>query len=253
MFVAILAALQMPWTAHLPQHGAAIDLLRPKFESGATSLASFAAYASARMPLGGSNLRVELPFARVATTSGGSSTSFGNPYIGLEVGGETGLIHEAGIRGPLASDDEFATQVGALSDITRLEAFLPSLATISLRSRYRFRDPGGTGFMFDAGGGPSVWVPTERGDAELVLHHHMMAGYWGSSAWFLVGFGGLTAISENEGSIADRTLHQAGASFGFTSGKARPALHVIVPLQTGFGSNVQIVLGLGVAITLQAM
>lgn len=247
MIVAILLATQMPWTAGLPQHGASLDLLRPKFEGGGTSLTSFAVFASARMPLGGSTLRVELPFARLSTTSGTSSSSFGNPYIGLEFGGDKRVSYEVGMRGPLASETEIAPQLGALSDVTRFEAFFPNLAAFTARARYRFRDA--TGFTFEAGGGPSVWFSTQGGgDPEVVLHHHMMAGYRGPDMWFAAGFGGFTAVTGDGGSVGDRTLHQVGASVGFAGGRTRPAFHVLVPLQSGFFSSTQIVLGIGLAI-----
>jgi hypothetical protein len=244
----VLATVQMPWTAALPPHGASLDILRPKLEGGGTSFTSVAAYASARMPLGaGAALRIELPFARLANSAGVSSSSFGNPYIGIESGRQTGVTYEAGLRGPLASDTEIAPQLGALSDVTRVEAFLPDAVILSMRARYRFRDEG-SGFTFDAGGGPSLWVATSGdADAELVVHHHMAAGRQGRHWWLAVGFGGWTVVSSDGGSIGERTVNQVGASIGSARGKARPAFHVIVPLSQVF-TNVTIVLGVGLAI-----
>ncbi|MDP3938590.1 MAG: hypothetical protein Q8R92_10705 [Deltaproteobacteria bacterium] len=248
MVIAILATLQMPWTAALPPHGASLDILRPKFDGGGTSLTSVAVFASARMPMGNVSLRVELPFAHIATDPGGSSSSLGNPYVGIETGGATGVSLEAGIRGPLASDTEVAPQLGALADITQIEAFFPNLVTASAGARYRFHDAGGSGFLFDGGGGPAVWFPTEGGDPELVLHHHMMAGYRGADLWVAVGFGGWTAVTSDGGSVGERTVNQAGASFGMAGGKTRPSFHVIVPLDQAFTAATQIVLGIGLAI-----
>lgn len=254
MVIAILAVLQMPWTVSLPDHGAAIDILRPKFEGGGTSLTSVAVFMGLRAPIGArQSLRVELPFVNFSPDAGSGSSAVGNPYLGVESSRPLGLGWQLGIRGPLAPDDEIAPQLGALSDITRIEAFLPNLATASAHVRYRFHDapPEGRGFLFEAGGGPTAWFPTDGpGDTELVLHHHMMAGYRGASHWFAAGFGGLTIISEGEGSVGERTAHQAGASFGFTTGKARPAIHVIAPLGESFGFGAQIVFGFGLALTL---
>jgi len=233
---------QMPWTIHLPQRGAAIDILRPKLQGGGSSLTTFAVYLSGRLPLGGtSSLRFELPFA---LASDASSSTIGNPYIGVEDGHEKGLSFEAGLRGPLTSETEFpAAEIGAYSDVTRFEAFVPNSAVLSARARYRFTDT--SGFIFEAGGGPSGLIPTKGGNAELILHHHMWAGYRGTDAWMAVGFGGWTIITE-DGTIARRTIHQVGGSLGLSSGSVRPAFHVIVPLNAN--SEVGVVLGFGVAI-----
>jgi len=239
---------QMPWTIHLPQRGAAIDILRPKFQGGGTSLTSVAVYLSGRVPLGvTSSLRFELPFA-LLTSSGTSSSTIGNPYIGVEDGHETGLAFEGGLRGPLTSETEYpAAQLGAYSDITRFEAFLPNTVVLSARARYRVSDT--SGFMFDAGGGPSGWIPTKGGgQAEVVLHHHMSAGYRGPGTWVAIGFGGWTIITHGTGGVARRTINQVGGSIGFNSGQVRPAVHVIAPLDDGYGSLVGVVVGFGVAI-----
>ena len=250
LVVASPLSAQVPWTANVPQRGIALDFLRPKFQGGGTSLTSFAAFLSGRFPLGDkAAVRFELPFARGSTDFGGSSTTIGNPYVGIETGGATGLGYELGLRGPLASESEFATQIGAFSDITRYEAFLPNSATISGRARYRYA--GDNGFTFDAGGGPSLLFPTKGGgSAELILHHHMSAGYRGPQVWTSVGFGGWTFITEDLGGVAQRTINQVGLSAGFSSGQVRPALHIIAPLDDEYNSVVGVVIGFGVSVVM---
>jgi len=240
-------AAQMPWTANLPPRGVALDILRPKIQGGGTTLASFAAYASGRFPVGGMRIRFELPYARLAGDgAGGSSSTIGNPYVGLETGGEKGLGFEAGVRVPLASETEFASAFGPYSDITRFEAFLPNVLTVATRAHWRFRDV--SGFTFDAGGGPSMLIPTKGGgDPELILHHHMAAGYTGSDVWAAIAFGGWTFITEDVGGVGKRTINEVGASVGIAHGQVRPALHVIAPLDDGYNSQVGIVIGLGVS------
>jgi len=251
LLVASPLAAQMPWTTNLPQRGFSLDILRPKIQGGGTTLTSFAAYAGARFPLGGMSIRFELPYARFAVDGGGgSSSTIGNPYLGLETGAEKGLGFEAGVRVPLASEDEFASEFGSLSDITRLEAFVPNVLTVATRVRWRFQDAGG--FTFDAGGGPSLLIPTKGGgDTEIVLHHHMSAGYRGPSVWVAIGFGGWTVITEDMGGVAERTLNEVGASIGLARGQVRPALHIIAPLDDSYNSFVGVVIGLGVAITMK--
>lgn len=248
-----IALAQMPWTTNLPPRGMALDILRPKFQAGGTSLTSAAAYVSGRFPTGGIAIRFELPLAYASTSPPftGSSFTFGNPYVGIESGPDTGLAFEAGLRGPAASENEFgAAQLGFSSDITRFEAFLPNTATVSGRARWRLHDA--SGFTFDAGGGPSIMFPTKGGgDAELILHHHMMAGYRGRDTWVSVAFGGWTIITEDAGGVGARTLNEVGASLGFAGGNVRPAVHVIVPLDDQFSSVVGVVLGLGVSVAVR--
>jgi len=241
---------QEPWTANVPRRGVALDFLRPKFQGGGTSLTSFAVFLSGRAPMGDKTaIRFELPFARGSTDFGGSSSSLGNPYVGVETGGATGLAYEMGVRGPLASEGEFAVQIGVFSDITRYEAFLPNVATVSARARYRYQ--GDNGFTFDAGGGPSALFPTKGGDAELILHHHMSAGYRGPQVWVSVGFGGWTFITEDIGGVGQRTIDQVGLSAGFTTGQVRPALHIIAPLDDEYNSFVGVVIGVGVSVVMK--
>ena len=249
LFVAWPLAAQMPWTHNLPSRGLALDILRPSFRSGTTSATGVAAYISGRIPTGGVAIRFELPLAYASMN--GTSFSFGNPYFGVETGRETGVAFELGARGPLASEGEIATQVGAVSDISRFfEAFTPDVATIAGLVRWRFRDA--SGFTFDAGGGPSTLFPTKGGgDPEVILHHHMMAGYHGKDVWVMAGFGGWTIITEDAGGVGERTFDQVGASFGLTSGTVQPAFHVLVPLDDNVNSLVGVVLGLGVSATIK--
>jgi hypothetical protein len=248
--LAVPLQAQLPWNTNLPQRGFALDLLRPKFQGGGTTLTSFAAYASARLAAGNMLVRIEVPFARVAADLTGSSTSFGNPYIGIETSRETGLGFEVGGRVPLASETESAVGLGSFADIVRTEAFLPNTLTLVTRARYRVREA--NGFTFDAGGGPSLWVPTKGGgDPELILHHHMAAGFRGPNVWGSLGFAGWTILTEDAGGVANRTVNEVGASVGLASGQVRPALHLIVPLDDEYNQAVGIVLGFGVAMALR--
>ena len=246
MILAVLTLMQMPWTAHLPQRGFALDFLRPKFGQAETSMTSAAAYLSGRFPTGGAfSLRVELPYANLSA-SGASSTTFGNPYLGVEaVHGRATL--ELGFRPALTSDNESAAVLGIYSDITRLEAFTSHLATLS--GRITYRDQSSNGVTVEAGFGPSVWIPTEGGDEEVILHHYASFGYRGSKVWTAFGLGGILIATE-DASLAERTIYQLGASVGLTSGSVRPALHAILPLDE-IADAVDYVIGLGVAVSIK--
>jgi hypothetical protein len=247
MILTVLALAQMPWTSHLPQHGLAFDFLRPSIADVETSLTSAAAYFSGRLPTGGGfAVRFEVPFAHVSV-SGQGSTALGNPYLGLEKSSGP-VTFEMGFRPALAPDDEVATQLGIYSDIMRFEAFFSHLATLSGRVIYRSQSASGA--TFEVGGGPSVWIPTEGDDTEVILHHYASAGYRGTKVWTAFGLGGLLVITE-EGGFEERTIYQLGASVGLTQGGVRPALHLILPLDDAIDDEVDIVIGIGVAIPIK--
>ena len=244
----MLAVAQMPWTSHLPQRGIALDVLRPKFDGGGTSLTSAAAYLSGRFPVGDAfSLRVELPFAHLGGSGAPGSTTLGNPYLAVE-SARGRLTWELGFRPALTADDEFAGVIGVYSDVTRLEAFTPHLATLSGRVTYRHQTSAGT--TVELGGGPSGWIPTSGGDSEVILHHYASVGYRGPKVWTALGLGGLLILTE-DGDFGERTLYQLGGSIGLTRGAVRPALHVILPLEDEINSDVDFVIGLGAAIPIR--
>ena len=95
-------------------------------------------------------------------------------------------------------------------------------------------------------------IPTKGGgDPEMILHHHMSAGYTGPDVWAAIAFGGWTFITEDIGGVGERTINEIGASVGIARGPVRPALHVIAPLDDGYNSQVGIVIGLGVSVTMK--
>lgn len=247
--LALPVQAQMPWTANLPSQGLALDFLRPKFGAGATALTSGALFLSGRFAVGtNAAFKFELPYARFAQ-SGFSSSTIGNPYIGAEFGTARSTSFELGVRVPLTSESEVAQIMGLYSDVLRAEAFFPNV--LSVMARVRFHRDYPTGLTLDAGGGPSVWAPTKGGgDPEVVLHQHVSGGYRGAKAWLSFGLGGLLIITE-DGDFAERTIYQVGMSAGLSQGQVRPALHLILPLESDINANVDMVLGLGVAIALR--
>lgn len=245
--VAILALAQMPWTTTLPSHGLALNFLRPKFEGGGTSLTSGSAYLAGRFPTGGGfSLRVEAPFAHF-DASGTTSSAFGNPYLGVEMPrGEWSF--DLGFRPALTPDDEVAPQLGVYIDITQIEAWLRHVATLAARATYRHH--ANTGMTVELGFAPAAWIPTEGGDVEVVITHFGSLGYSGSKVWTAFGLGGILLVTA-DGDLGERTLYQLGASVGLTQSQVRPALHFILPLDDAISTNVDFVIGVGVAIAIK--
>jgi hypothetical protein len=64
------------------------------------------------------------------------------------------------------------------------------------------------------------------------------------------GLGAVLSLTA-DGDFGERSFYQLGASVGLTQGQVRPALHVILPLDDAITSDVDFVIGLGVAITIK--
>lgn len=242
--LAVTLAAQEPWASNLPAQGFAVDFLRPKFDGGQTSLTSGVVFLSGRFAFGHDAVKFELPYARLSV-GGASSSTIGNPYLGFETGAGKDVRFEAGFRIPLTSESEEAGIMGLYSDVTRLEATLPHILSVVTRVRYHREDA--AGMMFEVGGGPTGWIPTEGGDAEVVLNHYISGGYRGPKAWLSLGLGGVLILTEDL-SFADRTIYQLGASAGLSQGRVRPALHVVFPLDSEIKSDVNMIIGLGVSV-----
>jgi hypothetical protein len=241
----LLLLLQTPTMSNVPTQGFAIDILHPHFRgaSGVSFLTS-GIYLTGRMALNDARLRFELPFAYLDADVE-TSTSFGNPYVGVEWGKDSALSYAVGARFPLASDAESAVIVGTYADITRFSAFLPHVASFDGDIRYHVYNP--NGFTFEVGGGPQIWFPTEGGgDAELFVTHHFSAGYRSQDVWLAAGFSGITILSEDAGGIGERTINELNAAVGMATGKTRVVLHLLLPLDEDVNADVGYVVGLGV-------
>lgn len=245
MLALFLALLQTPTMSNVPSTGVAIDILHPHFRGASgVSFLSSAIYLTGRTQLTNAHLRFELPFAYLNTDLE-SSTTFGNPYIGIEWGKDSALSFAAGARFPLASEDEAAGIVGAYADFARYSTFIANLATFDADIRYHVYNA--NGFTFEVGGGPQMWFPTKGGgDAELLVTHHLSAGYRGHDVWLAGGFSGITIITEDAGGIGERTINELNASVGMATGKTRVVLHLILPLDEEYNSDVGYVLGFGI-------
>ena len=253
----VLSAASQP-TQVLPgrEAGLALEVLRPRFESDDIALGSVAVFLSGRYPISRqADLVAELPVSRFEADFGGedeSEAALGNPYIGLEVGPrEAATYVEAGVRLPLVSNENSGIITGLLSDIDRLEAFLPDAVAASGAVNYAY-EPDGSGLRVRLRAGPDVWIFTEdefdENDAlELFLRY-------GAHAWYDAGrvrlggaLSGRLIATEDDLSLADRTLHQAILSVTADVGGIRPGFHLRIPFDYGEDEGPDYVLGLSLA------
>ena len=121
----VILFVQTPTIANLHTTGMSVDILRPHFTIGETSLLSVAVFASGRTRLGKARLYFELPYFRLDPSGGNVTSTLGNPYLGIEFGDHEGLGGSAGVRLPLASPDANA----------RFGSFVDCMTTSSFTSR----------------------------------------------------------------------------------------------------------------------
>jgi hypothetical protein len=246
-----VALLQTPTTANLPTTGIALDILRPQFNTVETSLLSVAVYASGRAAVGPAGLVFELPFFRVDPNPGGPTSTLGNPYVGVEFGrgSHTRVSATAGARFALLKEIDGARTIGSYVDVSRFEAFRPY--TFSVHSAVRFRLQNNAGFFLDASGGPTIWIPTQpNAETEWVVHHQVSVGHQGSDAEFVVGYDGLSVLTEKPAAVGELTIGELDLSIARARGRVRPTFRLLLPLDEEYSAVVGFVVGLGVAIRL---
>ena len=231
--------------------GVQLLLLRPDLRGGGVDFPSFGAFLSGRVTLSEhTRLLLEFPVANVMS-SGTSDFGVGNPLLGIEVGNPGGsLLGQFGLRLPLAPDGNAAPLWGWLSDITTLEAWGVDLASFTAQAL--FQEHPVAGFVVEGALGPSVLFPTSGGDAEVLLHYAIRAGYENDLVRAVAGYSGITVILES-GTLAERTFDQLIATLRVRTGTLMPLAWIGLPLDESYSNTVGVVLGLGIEFPLGAI
>jgi hypothetical protein len=165
-----------------------------------------------------------------------SETLIGNPYVGLRLDfPDKRLYGQIGGRVPVAPEDKpYAAVYGLRTDFDRAGAFVDDLLVIGGRVGGKAYDRSGSEVNLFAG--PTLWIPVgdAKGDTEVLLDYGVQ--YWMESEVARVG-AGITGrwITEDDGNLAERTIHQFGFAANFGSGSFRPGFHVRVPLDNDLG------------------
>jgi hypothetical protein len=218
-----------------PTRGALkFEVSRPNIDDDGMSITSAAYYLGAHIPISSGNTFVlELPFARYARETdfvSVSSSTVGNPYIGL--GATRGRAHvDVGVRIPLAKDDESAAFLGAIADQNRLEAFLPDYG--SLRTAITWAAFGAQQTLVQFTVGPTILVPfdseDEAAETELFFDYATRAAGDRGAVQLMAAIEGRAVVTE-EGDAGERTEHQAVVAASYAFGNVRPGLIVRIPL-----------------------
>ncbi len=187
-----------------------------KSEYGDHSAFSGGYFISCRIPIS-EGLRVigELPVGHYAATLSYpffgsmeiSETGVGNPFIGLETFGKSGISGEFGLRLPLRGEENInAAAAALLSDVQRIDAFAYKTIPLKAMAHYRHSESN-LHYRIRSGGLLMVDISGDRKESlELYFLYDGSIGYDGEPMRALVGLSGMFILTE-DGDIEDRVLH----------------------------------------------
>lgn len=232
-----------------PRKGLGLEVSHPSFKEFDVTLPTTIWYASGQLPLMDRlRARVDLPLAfadfKGDDASVGSSTVFGNPYVGLAFDALPALSLELGTRLPLTTADEesFADVVAFLADVQRGEAFVEDFVPVIASAAYRIEPA--PGWSVEGRGGVANLFHTgdeEDGENITFLDYGVFGSYsmdlrsqWAHSARFGAGIMGRWDVSEDEGSFSENSLHQVGLTADLGMRRVRPGLSLRVPVDKDY-------------------
>ncbi|MCI0330807.1 MAG: hypothetical protein L0196_07635 [candidate division Zixibacteria bacterium] len=225
-----------------------------------STFSTSAIFLSARWRLTSSVLlRAEIPFVsadvgdrrRIGETAdtiydvGSSENQFGNPLVGIEVGGpDAPTAGEIGVRIPIVDDEHsFSSLIGTYTDFDRFEAFVPKVVVLTAMAKIQYKGP--TGLLLRLRVGPAFFIPIERApEHELFGDYSLQAGYQFDRVTLLGGFSGRGLLSESN--VGNRFVDQFGLAAGYRAGNFIPGVHLRFPLDVELNDFVDFVFGVNV-------
>jgi len=256
------------WLEQTSGNSIAIEVLKPNFKGDDDfTFISSALFLSGRFSLGGNLIFVgEVPLAhanlddiKIVDPSTGetifeldfeSETIIGNPYVGLQFHKPgSNIFTEIGGRIPVTPDDKFsASSIGASADFDRLEAFASDLLAITGKINYHNKNA--SNLVIRLRGGPTVWIPTDEGDTELLLDYSAQVGYEGQQVSVIGGLTGRLIVTEEDLDFGERTFHHLGASASLNLGTVSLGIHFRIPIDEDLSDSIDSVLGLNLVFQL---
>ncbi|MCI0435163.1 MAG: hypothetical protein L0271_16220 [Gemmatimonadetes bacterium] len=191
----------------------------------------------------------ELPIAHLRIAdSDGTGTEIGNPYIGIERMLPRDWSIYGGVYLPLSDeDDSGALLVGALTDATRMDSYLPE--TTVGNAGIRFDYSGSSGVVAAARLGASAWKLSDVDELEVFADYGARIGRQWDRAFVTAGLAGRALLTE-DGDLGERTLNQAEFEGGPRLGRAWTSLIVRVPLDDDLRDSVRYTVGFRVQVDL---
>ncbi|MFQ5771883.1 MAG: hypothetical protein ACE5HX_15215 [bacterium] len=170
LFVTHSATAQPIWLEQSNYQSIALEVLKPKKDN--TTFLSSTFFLSLRLPVRDNLIFVgELPFAHgqqdFENIDTEAKNKIGNIYLGFDLLRQDSLIFiEAGLRLPLVTSSNIASIFGQLSDVDRLEAFIPDVVTVFGTINFPYIFP--SHLFFRLRSGPSLIISTGEGGFGLL-------------------------------------------------------------------------------------
>lgn len=176
-----------------------------------------------------------------------SETSIGNPFLGVRIKTTSHNVDiDAGVRLPVASNDDTGLLTGILIDNHSLSRFTTETTTFSGVLRYH-RD-WESGLILRAGIGPEIWLPDEG--SELIATYYGQLLYRSDPLTLGAGFSGLNLVTESDISFGDRTLTDIGILGSYRFGNFRTGAFLRFPLDDEISDFLDFVLGINLGFVL---
>ena len=137
----------------------------------------------------------------------------------------------------------------ALDFVDRFEAFAPDVLSIVGAFNYRYRS--GQGFGARVRAAPILDIPTQDGgDPELFVLYSLTAWFESDIIGAGGGFSGRALLTEDGGSVGQRTLHQLGLFANLKFGRWHPGAQLRLPLDDDLSQLINLVFSLSIGFRL---
>lgn len=230
------------------------EVLRPMLAEDELTTTSLALFAAGTFTVR-ENLAVafDLPFVRVRhdITEGESSSSIGNPYVGVEWGlPQFGLQVTGGARLPVAQfefDRLLGQAFGVLSTVDRMEAFTPETAALLTSAHLTRSLAPAVHVSARLGMNMALYTEAEDGDDSSDLFTLYGAQGWYETGAVRVGggfLGRLLLTGEEGSSFGDNSLHEAGLWLDYAVGPTRTGINLRMPLDDQMSDIMDFTVGL---------
>lgn len=214
---------QTIWSRPYEPNQIAVEAIAPDTPDEADGLTG-ATYFTGTLSLSDNvEVATELPMARYGLSSGGSTQSIGNPYVGLGFSSTIiPLLFELGARIPAAPSDD-ATRIGQSTDMGRIPAFRPDELSLTGLLNGRFTVGRFSTLRLRAGLGYASYPTSESStqDRDRDWRMHYDAQLWRDGDRFLSGlsFTGRATLTNPGG-----TQHHAAVSVMGNWTRVQPGL-----------------------------
>ena len=202
----------------------------------------------------------ELPLSHAQTetvnafgeTQSLSSTTVGNPYLGIELWGHSmPFFLELGMRVPAVDDPAFFTSaVGTLTDLNQIGTYAVDRVPIRLVGNYQYTHPSSNVSVRLRGGSETFFPAGKNATGSMVLTYGVQGWYHGTPLTVGLGATGRWGVTQPDAGFRESTLHQFSATLQGTVGHFQPGLLVRIPVDTALREVFPVIVGITMSIDL---